>query len=170
MRLTQAIRSTMENAIIEHRFGKVMEAAVKEAAEAGDALHAKLFPVRTWFKTDKALLYWAYGSRAQFGSDFVGLRFSKKMPVPNYNTIQVPAEFKELFDVCYVCQSTENRIKEERLKTQREVRQALAQYNTSNQLKEGWPEAAAFLPPEPSKEKGLVIVPGELNKKLNLPV
>lgn len=170
MRLTEKIRSKMENDIIEHRFGKALADAKKESAKAGDALHAKMFPIRTWFKVDKALLIWSETSRAQFDKEFTGLRFSKKMPVPNYHPIQVPEEFKELFDACYECKSAETRIEKEKLKVRGEVRQALAQYNTSNQLKEGWPEAASFLPPEPSKKKSLVIVPKELNKKLNLPV
>lgn len=169
MRFTNKIRSMIENAIIEHRFGKALADAKKKSAKAGDALHAKVFPTRTWLKVDEALLYWSDMGRAQFGKEFVGLRFSKKMPVPGYNAVVVPEEFKELFDVCCECRSTETRIEEEKYKIRGEVRQALAQYNSSNQLREGWPDAASFLPPEPSKEKGLAIVPKELNKKLNLP-
>ena len=169
MQLTNEIRSNMANAIIEHRFGKALEAAIKESAKAGDALHAKLFPIRTWNKVDEALLHWSETSRIQFGGDFTSVRFSKKLPVPNYKPILVPEEFKNLFDACYAYRAAETRIEEEKLKVRREVRQALAQYNTSNQLKEGWPDAASFLPPEPSNEKGLAVVPKELSKKLNLP-
>ena len=170
MRLTQTIRNNIRAAILKHKFEKMLAEAQVESAKAGDALHAKMFPVNTWNKTHKELLHWRIHGRIQHGRDFTSVCFSKEMPVPISGPIVVPDELKSYFDACYDCKRASDQIYNMQNNARNEIAQVLLQFNTSEQLKKGWPEAAPFLPPEPVKTKELVVIPKGLNKKLNLPV
>lgn len=172
--LNQSMRERLRKNLMAKRFDHEDEALDKRENELAEQAWKKLVGPRNVPKINEIpdgwldTMPWVRVDTGDRG--FTVLSLAKPKPVPQkfrHNAVKESPDSK-LGSAVRQFEADKEALKQTKSDIRSQIDAALGQFNTTKQLREGWPEAADFLPAD-SQEKRVPMVPVErLNAALGL--